>query len=234
MLVLMSPEIIPIAGFSDPMSSISHLVGLSIFGLLGPVLIWRGRGSWSRMAWLMVLYLSTEMLLAMSMTYHMLEPGGFSREEVLRRLDHAAIFVLIAGTITTVHGILFSGWRRWLIILLLWMFVAAAVPLKMVFFHEMPEALGLGLYLGFGWVGLFSGFLLYRRYGFKFILLVLYGGLAYSIGAVAEFVDWPVVVPGVFGPHEFFHLAVLAGLALHWWFIWQFADGSVTRDQTQP
>lgn len=216
---------IPIPGFSDPVSSISHLVGLSLFGLAGFVLLWRGRGSWARMSWLFIFWVGTEFLLAMSMTYHLLDPGSFAREEVLRRLDHAAIFVLIAATFTAAHGILFTGAMRWAFILIFWAGVATAISLKTVFFHDINYVLGLLLYLAFGWVGLFSGIALIRKYGFAFVAPVLWGGIAYSIGAVFEGIGWPVIVANVLGPHELFHLFVLAGLAWHWWFVWTFAHG---------
>ena len=54
----------------------------------------------------------TVFLLSMSGVYHMMESGGTARA-VMGRLDHSAIFVLIAGTFTPVHGILFRGWARW-------------------------------------------------------------------------------------------------------------------------
>ena len=224
---------IPIPGFSDPVSSISHLVGLSLFGLLGFVLLWRGRGSWVRISWLMIFWLGTEFLLAMSMTYHLLEPGSFAREEVLRRLDHAAIFTLIAATMTAAHGILFTGVMRWGFITLFWVIVATAVSLKTVFFHDIPEWLGLSLYLGFGWVGLISGIALIRKYGFAFVAPVLWGGIAYSIGAIIEALRWPVLVDNVLAPHELFHLAVLAGLGWHWWFIWGIAKGPPPDEREQ-
>lgn len=216
---------IPIPGFSDPVSSISHLVGLAVFGLLGVLLLWRGRGSWSRISWLFIFYFGTEFLLAMSMTYHLLEPGSFAREEVLRRLDHAAIFVLIAGSFTAAHGILFTGIMRWGFITAFWVGVATAISLKTVFFHDIGEVLGLSLYLGFGWVGLFSGIALIRKYGFQYVQPLLWGGIAYSVGAVSEFLRWPIIVDNVLGPHELFHLAVLVGLAWHWWFVWKLAKG---------
>jgi predicted membrane channel-forming protein YqfA (hemolysin III family) len=47
----------------------------------------------------------------------------------------------------------------------------------------------------------------------------LFGGLAYTAGASLEFLGLPVVIYGVIGPHELFHIAVLAGLAWHWQFV---------------
>lgn len=225
--------ILPIPGFAEPFSSISHLiVGTTLFGVLTPFLLYQGRGSAVRQFWLWVLCISSLFLLSMSGVYHLLGPG-FAREEVLRRLDHAAIFVLIAGTFTAAHGILFKGLWRWGFISLLWIGVATAITLKTVFFHSMSEGLGLGLYLGFGWLGLISGIKLWRRYGYGFIRPVLWGGVAYSVGAILEFLRPPQLVAGVIGPHELFHVAVLIGLGFHWFFIWKIAGEARRLDFAQ-
>src|SRR5262245_58901367 len=92
----------------------------------------------------------------------------------------------------------------------------------------MPTALSLGLYLGMGWIGAFSGISVWRRFGYRFMRPLLEGGIAYSIGAVLEFLRWPVVVPGVIQWHEVFHIAVLIGLGFHWLFIYKIADGRLT------
>jgi len=54
---------------------------------------------------------------------------------------------------------------------------------------------------------------------------LIWGGLAYTAGAVTEFFRWPELLPGIVGPHEIFHLAVLAGIAWHWAFILGIASG---------
>lgn len=143
---------------------------------------------------------------------------------VLQRLDHAAIFAMIAGTFTVARGILFRGWWRWGMLVLILGSVATAIPLKMVFFGNVPAWFGTFLYLS---LGLISGIKLWNRFGFGFVRYLLWGGIAYNVGAVAEFLGHPVLMQGVFGPHEFFHIAMLVGLACHWAFVWQFVDGTI-------
>jgi channel protein (hemolysin III family) len=156
--------------------------------------------------------------------YHLLDPQGTPRM-VLQVLDHAAIFMLIACSFTPIHAILFRGVGRWGMLALIWTFGIVAISLKTVFFASMPQALGLSLYLGMGWIGLGSGIALLRRFPFPLIEPILWGGVAYSIGAVLEFLRWPVLIPGVVQWHEVFHLAVLIGLAFHWSFVYAIADG---------
>jgi channel protein (hemolysin III family) len=213
-------NIYSIPGFSEPFSSFSHLFVTPLFLLFGILLIIRCKGGFGYRVAIGIFVFATLFMLSMSGVYHLLTPGGAGRE-VLWRLDHAAIFVLIAGTLTPVHTLLFKGWGRWGMLLLAWGITATAVSLKTVFFHSMPEWLSLSLYLGFGWLGLFSGIALYRRHDYAFIKPLLYGGLAYSVGAVLEFLRQPILINGVIGPHELFHVAVLFGLGFHWLFIWR-------------
>jgi channel protein (hemolysin III family) len=78
-----------------------------------------------------------------------------------------------------------------------------------------------------GWFGAGAGWALYRRYGWNFIAPLALGGVAYSAGAAMEFARWPTLIVGIVHAHEVFHVAVLAGVILHYAFIWQFADGSI-------
>jgi channel protein (hemolysin III family) len=95
----------------------------------------------------------------------------------------------------------------------------AGLALKTVYFDTMPAWLGLLMYLGLGWLGLISTVAIALRSGVRFILPLVWGALAYTAGALVDFLDWPLPVPGVIGPHELFHLAVLAGISFHWAFI---------------
>src|SRR5262249_26948482 len=95
-----------------------------------------------------------------------------------------------------------------------------------IFFNGVSEWLGLALYLGLGWIGIASGVLLCCRFGFRFVLPLLWGALAYTLRAVLEFLRLPLLVPGVGHAHELFHVAVLTGIFCHWRFVMQFADGT--------
>lgn len=211
----------PFLGFTEPVASLSHLIGAAVFAVLGFMLVWHGHGR--NRVWLVIFALASVFLLSMSGTYHLLPYGTFVREQVFRRLDHAAIFVLIAGTFTAAHGILFRRWWRWGVIGLLWAGTAAAITVTTVFFGSIPEAIQFGLYFGFGWLGLASGHRLYLDYGFKLIRPLLWGGIVYTAGALVELLGEGLWIPGVFGPHEFFHFAVLAGLGFHYAFLWRIA-----------
>jgi channel protein (hemolysin III family) len=161
---------------------------------------------------------SATLMLTMSGIYHATELGGTARD-VMQRLDHAAIWLLIAGTFTPVHVIMFRGAAQWGMLAFIWACAAVGIVLKTVFFASVPDGVGFGLYLGLGWMGIVSAVMLARAYGFRAVRPMLLGGLLYSVGAAAPLIEAPVLVPGYLGPHELFHLAVLAALVVHWRFV---------------
>jgi channel protein (hemolysin III family) len=211
-------DTIPILGFREPFSSLSHLIGAFVFLIFGIKLIYVARVNRDWAIAVTVFVVSGVFLLSMSGVYHLLEPRGVSRA-VLQRLDHAGIFALIAGTFTPVHTILFTGFWRWGFLITIWAIAITGMTLKSIFFNELAEWAGLVTYLGLGWMGILSAYLTHRLHGFTIIKSLLFGGLAYTAGASLEFLGLPVVIYGVIGPHELFHIAVLAGLAWHWQFV---------------
>jgi channel protein (hemolysin III family) len=153
-----------------------------------------------------------------SAVYHFLETSG-TAHAVFQRLDHAAIFLVIAGTFTPIHCILFTGFLRWGFLIIVWVLAISGLVLKTVFFTTIPEWLGLSFYLGLGWMGVFMGYKLWRRYGFAFIQPLVIGGICYTVGAIIEYWQQLIILTGIIGPHEILHIAVLAGIGFQWWFI---------------
>jgi channel protein (hemolysin III family) len=213
-----SLSIAAIPGFTDPFSSITHLLGAGLFLVIGIVLLIRQRAGIGEAMAVLIFVFGVVFMLTMSGVFHLLPPGTTGRA-VLQRLDHASIFFLIAATFTPIHVIQFRGPLRWGILVFIWSAAVTGITLKSIYFTALPEWVGLTLYLGLGWVGALSGYFLYRRYGFARIRLILWGALAYTAGAVLEFSRFPVLVPNVIGPHELFHVFVLIGIAVHWIYI---------------
>ncbi|HMH18613.1 MAG TPA: hemolysin III family protein [Burkholderiales bacterium] len=216
-----------IPGFSDPVSAMTHLLGAGVFAVLGFFLVRRGRhvdaSGWNwRMTGITVFVFAAVAQLAISGAYHILQPGLAPRL-VMRQIDHTAIFILIAATFVPVHAILFKGWRRWLILLILFSLAATGITCQFLYFSGLPEIFWLTFYIAMGWVGVYSGYALYRRYGWAFIRPLIWGGVAYTLGGTIEFLRRPVLIEGVLGPHELLHLAVLAGLGFHFRFVFSFA-----------
>jgi channel protein (hemolysin III family) len=217
-----SRHVYPLPGLFEPFSVFSHLAGAVLFGVLGYRLLVRGKGDVFRQMVLGVYAASCVLLFAISGIYHML-PMHTPARLLLARLDHSAIFVLIAGTFTPAHGILFRGWGRWVPLFLIWAAALGGIAVKSLYFEDLAGGPGISIYLFLGWVGAISGTWLGQRYGFNFVKPLLWGGIAYSVGALVEYVRWPIVIPGVIHAHDVFHLAVLAGALFHWSFVWRIA-----------
>ncbi len=216
--------VVSIPGFSEPFSSLSHLLGALVFTGFSILLLRRGRGNWARILSLAIFSFGTVLLLSISGTYHALDPTGGARK-VLQRLDHAAIFVLIACSFTPGLVILFRGVARWGILLWVWTFAAIAITLKMIYFANISPSLGLAVYLSMGAIGILPCAWIWRRFGFELMQPIFWGGLAYAVGGILDSLHWPLLVPGVVQWHEVFHVAVLIGLGFHWAFAYTIADG---------
>jgi len=216
-------QVHPIPGFFEPFGALSHLVGALVFAVLGVFLLRRSRGSLPRELVLGVFAFTSVLLLSMSGVYHMLEPGSTARA-VMGRLDKAAIFALIAGTHTPIQGLFFRGFARWGGLAAMWALASVGITLFSVFYDTLPEGLGTGIYLAMGWIAGVAGLVVWRREGTARIHLLLLGGVFYSVGAILMGLDWPTLVPGLIGPHELWHVAVLTALTLHWRFLFGVAD----------
>ncbi len=212
----------PLPGFSEPFSSLSHLLGGGLFLVISIVFLVRQHTRAYRSIAVGVYIFGVTFALAMSGVFHLLTPGTVARE-VFQRLDHAAIFFLIAATYTPVHVILFRGFLRWGVLIFVWLVAVTAITLKSIYFHSIPEWLSLTLYLSLGWFGVYTTYHLYRRLGWQPIRPILHGALAYTAGAVMDFLQVPVLIPGVIGAHEAFHVLVLLGVFFHWTFIYRIA-----------
>jgi channel protein (hemolysin III family) len=213
---------------SDPMSSLTHLVGLVVVLFLSVPMVMSARRSWSTFLFTLQFAFACTLLLTISSIFHMMAVGTPARDLMLR-LDIAAIFVLIASTFTVLHGILFTGWKRWAIISLLWTISVVGAALRCLFFQSIPGYVGDGIFLLMGWIGALSAFLLWKDYRWRGVVPVVIGGVCYTVGALMNTFDWPQPIPGIWGSHETFHLFVLAGLGTHWAMIWSIADGSFQR-----
>ena len=213
-------------GFNQPVSSMSHLVGAVVYLVLAIVILKR---AWpSRVIfWNTFLFVfATVVLLSLSGVYHMFSPGG-TPGQVMVRLDVAAIFFLIASTFTPIHGVLFSGWKRWGVLVPLWLIAITGITLRTIFFNSIPYWVGTAIFLAMGWIGLFSSILMWRYYRWEAVGPTLWGGIMYTIGAVGDSFAWPTIIPMVWGSHETFHFFVLAGLGFHWHLVSKIVEGKL-------
>ena len=138
---------------------------------------------------------------------------------VMKRLDHSMIFLFIAGTYTPVAALAMDPpTARWVLIVV-WSGALAGVVLKMVWPHA-PAWVGVPVYLALGYVAVFVLPDLLANGGVAALVLLLAGGLLYTVGAVFYATKWPNPWPATFGYHEFFHAATVLAAICHHIAIW--------------
>jgi hemolysin III len=206
----------------EPVSGLTHLAGVLLaLVALGVLLAGAaGEGRVDQFVAFGIFGCSLVALYGASALYHLLpvSPRAVAR---LRRLDHMAIFVLIAGTYTPICVLaLEGGWGAGLLGLV-WALAFCGVVLKLLRM-DAPRWLSVGLYLAMGWVAVVAASAILRAVPPGGIAWILGGGLVYSAGALIYGLKWPDPAPGIFGFHELWHLFVLAGSACHFWAMLQY------------
>jgi hemolysin III len=133
----------------------------------------------------------------------------------LRRLDHAMIYSLIAGTYTPFGLLVLDGAWRISILAIVWIGALTAIVLKLAWV-DAPKWLSATIGLGLGWVGAVALPQLLAGAGPASTGLVLGGGVFYSIGALVYVLRRPDPIPTIFGYHEIFHAFVIGAVCLQY------------------
>jgi hemolysin III len=151
-------------------------------------------------------------LFGVSALYHC-PMWSFRARRVLRRADHSMIFLFIAGTYTAL-ALALPAERRASLLALAWGASALGVA-RVLFWPSAPRAVSVGSYLVVGWLAVPYLGDLSRGMGVTRLVLLLAGGVLYSVGAVIYARRSPDPFPHVFGFHEVFHVLVIAAASLH-------------------
>lgn len=183
----------------------SLIAGIALICLARTTLTTLACGIYSASAWL---------LFGTSALYHRgtWRPRG---ETVLRRLDHANIFVIIAGTYTPLTMVLLPQHRRAVLLGLMWAGALAGVAFR-VLWVGAPRWLSTPCYLALGWSGAFPLPDFLRVGGRVVVVLIVTGGVLYTAGAVVYATKRPDPSPRWFGFHEVFHTFTLAAFTTHY------------------
>ena len=157
---------------------------------------------------------SATLLFGVSAVFHRghWSPRSFA---VLRRIDHASIFVLIAGTYTAFSLLLLTGADRVVLLTLVWAGAVAGVLFR-VLWVDAPRWVYLPAYLGLGWVAVFWLGDFARTAGATVLVLIVLGGALYSLGGLVYGLRRPDPAPAWFGFHELFHTLTVAAFAVHY------------------
>jgi len=192
---------------------VSHAFA-AVASVIGAVALWRvTAGDRPRQITMLVFGLSLIALYASSATYHLGTWKGRAYM-LFRRMDHAMIFVLIAGTYTPFAFVLLTGTSRLVMLVLIWTFALAGMSVK-IFFPFLRRRFSVPIYLGAGWLAVLEYDKFVQALSRPGLTLLAAGGLAYTVGAIFYALRRPNPFPGIFGYHEVFHLFVITGSVSH-------------------
>jgi hemolysin III len=191
---------------------ISHFYGFFISLPLGVLLVAtapNGLATWTAL----VYALTISAMLGASTLLHR---GTWTptQSRTLTKLDHSCIYLLIAGTYTPVSLIALSGVTRVLVFSLVWLGALVGIALEWAR-ERPPRGWVTANYIAVGWVALIAFPQLWTSLGVVGFVLILLGGVSYTIGAVIHAARWPDPWPRTFGYHELFHVFVLVAVLLH-------------------
>ncbi|HEX7737791.1 MAG TPA: hemolysin III family protein [Ktedonobacteraceae bacterium] len=187
----------------------SHALAALASLILTLALCWQSRADVARLISLLIFGLSMLELYTISALYHIGRWRPLA-DRVLRAIDHANIFVMIAGTYTPLCFNLLSGWLRVTILAVIWSLAVIGVGLAILTLH-LPRWVNAALYIGMGWVVILALPAFLAVIPWYAVAILLLGGVLYTLGAVVYARKRPNPFPRVFGFHEVFHLFVIAG-----------------------
>jgi hemolysin III len=201
----------------DPVSMGSHLLGALLSVGATYVLLLRARHNGQSGLGVGTYGLMVTLAFSASALFHYVEASS-PRYDLYNKLDHVAIFLMIAGTGTAIYSALEAWWAEYLMGAL-WGCAILGIGLQLAFW-SMPDWLTATIYLAVGWLGSL-GVLEMGRSGQRSVRLFLWGALVFSLGALVYATDWPSIWAGVIGAHEVFHGFVLVGAAFHYGFVYR-------------
>ena len=197
----------------EPVNGLTHLIAaiLAAIGLV--VLLILGWGNLTRVLSLLIYGLSLVLMFSSSAAYHM-TMASTGALLWLRKFDHSAIYLLIAGTYTPICLHYFEGFWRWGLLGIIWGMALAGIIVKLFVIHA-PRWVTAGIYLLMGWMAIIGvREMLLRMPGGALVWLAL-GGLFFTAGAVIYILKKPDLFPGRFGFHEVWHIFVILGCLCH-------------------
>jgi hemolysin III len=189
-----------------------HQWGLVAAVPAGIVLVVLADGARARVA-TAVYAVAMAAMLGASALYHRVSWKTTRRRALARRLDHAMIFVFIAGSYTPFALLSFEGWLPEVVLVCVWTGAALGLIVNVAWI-DAPKWVTAPAYLLVGWVGIIAAPQLFGEVGVGGAVLIAVGGALYTLGALTYAMHWPNPFPRTFGYHEVFHLLVVVALAV--------------------
>jgi hemolysin III len=201
----------------EPANALTHVVGF-VLAWPGTVVLWRrSRGDRPKQISLLIFGLSLIFCYGGSVLYHSVKLP-LAQVDWFETVDYLGISLLIAGSSTPVIFNLLQGRWRWRVLTMTWTLALISLVLRVAYW-DAPRWIYTSIYLVMGWSMVLCYSEMARLVTHRSMALILLGGLLYSIGAAINVFNWPVLWRGTFGAHALFHVFVLAGSLVHYWFM---------------
>lgn len=160
-----------------------------------------------------VFYASSILLFGNSALYHRFNWKPKTKL-ALKRIDHANIFLLIAGSYTPITWLALEREKAILLLAIIWGTAILGIGFR-IFWITAPRWLYVPIYVGMGW-GAMAFIADFMNANAAMMILILVGGLCYTVGAVVYGLKKPNPFPGTFGFHEIFHTFTVLAFMCHW------------------
>ena len=197
----------------EPVNTWTHLISFmaAIVGLVFLIII--SKNNLAKLVTMTIYGLSMIMLYGASSVYHWVQTTP-QRELLLKRIDHIAIYFLIAGSYTPVFYYGLEGAWRWTMLTAVWILAIIGMALKIWFIHA-PRYISATFYVSLGWIALVPFLQLIQHLPIGAMILMAVGGVVYTLGAIIYATKIFDFFPRRFGFHEIFHLFIAAGSIVH-------------------
>lgn len=196
----------------------SHAAGAVAAIVVTALLLRATAGDTARFWGALVFGLSMIALYVGSAVYHLGRWTGRA-DQVLQTIDHANIYIYIAGSYTPLCIALLPDPLRTMLLVLIWALAVGGVVTSMLTIR-LPRWVPPLLYVGMGWTAVLAMPTFVRTLPWVAVLLLLTGGISYTVGGVIYALRRPDPFPRIFGFHELFHLLVIGGSASFVAVIW--------------
>ena len=198
----------------EPVNSLTHWGGaiLALIGLVALLIV--GWDTPAKVISFVIYGLSLIFMFSASATYHMVRVRDKALE-IFRKVDHAAIYTLIAGTYTPFCINAFEGFWKWGMLSIIWSLAIIGIIVK-IFYIRAPRWLNAGIYVIMGWLSLAAAGQMLASLPAWVLTWLIIGGVTYTLGAVVYMTKIFNFKPGVFGFHEVWHIFVLLAAAAHY------------------
>lgn len=192
---------------------VSHEYAFFVSLVLGTALIVAAQGAEARMA-VAIYAVSLSALFGVSALYHRVDWRTPQARRWMRRLDHAMIFMLIAGTVTPFALLTMDGPLATALLIAVWAGALAGTIVEVIWI-DSPKWVAATVYIAVGAIGAVGFPAIIAETGLVAGILIAGGGILYVVGAVVYALQRPDPSPAVFGYHEIFHVLVIAAAAAH-------------------